>query len=49
MDSACLSSLTDIKRLEKGVTINRHSIPEGILRKSVDYKDIVINMTTKHI
>ena len=32
--AACLSSLTDIKRLKKGVTINKHCIPEGVLRKS---------------
>ena len=49
MDNACLSSLTDIKPFKMGVTNNKHCIPEGVLRKSVDYKDLVINMTTKHM
>ena len=50
MDNACLSSLIDIKRLKMGVTINKHCIPEGVLRKSIDYKDLVMNMTTtKHM
>ena len=49
MDNACLSSLTDIKPFKMGVTNNEHCIPEGFLRKSVDYKDLVINMTTEHM
>ena len=48
MGNACLSSMSDIKRLKMGVTINKYCIPEGGLRESVDYKDLVINVTTKH-
>ena len=41
MDNACLSSLTDIKPFKMGVTNNKHCIPEGLLRNSVNYKDLV--------